>query len=105
MRRILLVFCALLLALLIPACNLAPKVETSAPVDVTTVPTATIAPSPSSPPPTLAPTPEPTAGDGRVQLAEGFYYIELNDEIKARITGLSYPEEDSDIAIHYDDLR
>ncbi len=50
------------------------------------------------------PTPAP-ADDGRVQLADGFYFIELNDEIKERITGFSYPEDDTDIAINYADLR
>ena len=40
---------------------------------------------------TDAPTPTPEES-GKVVLAEGFYYIELNDEIKERITGISYPE-------------
>lgn len=51
---------------------------------------------------TPAPTPEEK---GKVELAEGFYYIELNDEIKKRITGLSYPAEGSDCEISFDDLR
>ena len=52
-------------------------------------------------------TPSPTAtlDDGRVTVAEGFYYIELTDAIKQRITGISYPADDSDAAITYDDLR
>lgn len=37
--------------------------------------------------------------------AESFYFTELSDEIKARITGISYPADDKDIAITYDDLR
>lgn len=38
-------------------------------------------------------------------MAEGFYYIELDSTIKARITGLSYPSDDSNIKINYKDLR
>lgn len=64
--------------------------------------------------PTLQPTPEPApiatpaptkVDDGRVQLADGFYYVKLSDKIKERITGISYPENDDDIAISYSDLR
>ena len=59
-----------------------------------------------TPEPTPKPTPEPAkADDGRVELAKGFYYMKLNDEIKDRITGISYPEDDDDIAISYSDLR
>jgi hypothetical protein len=51
-------------------------------------------------------TPTPTAtDDGRVTVADGFYYIKLDDDIKERITGISYPEDDDDIAIGYSDLR
>ncbi|MDD5017432.1 MAG: M15 family metallopeptidase [Eubacteriales bacterium] len=52
-----------------------------------------------------APTPEPSDDVGKAVLAEGFYYIALNDEIKARITGMSYPADDENLAIGYDDLR
>ena len=38
-------------------------------------------------------------------IAEGFFYLELTDEIKAKITGMSYPADDSDAVITYDDLR
>ena len=51
------------------------------------------------------PTPTATPDAGRVTVAEGFYYIELTKAIKQRITGISYPADDSDAAIHYDDLR
>lgn len=43
--------------------------------------------------------------DGRVTLAEGFYYTELSDAVKERITGKSYPEEDKDSRLSYDTLR
>lgn len=38
--------------------------------------------------------------------AEAFYYEPLSEEIKERITGISYPSEDNgDLGISYDDLR
>ncbi len=94
-----------------------PQTRLQTPV-TTPVPTPSAAPSPvkttradveptpqPTPEPTLTPTPTPKADDGRVELADGFYYIKLNDEIKERITGISYPEDDEDIAISYSDLR
>ena len=36
---------------------------------------------------------------------KSFYFTELNDEIKARITGISYPADNKDLAVTYDDLR
>lgn len=39
-------------------------------------------------------------------VAEDFYYEPLSDEIKERITGISYPAKDNgDLAVTYDDLR
>ena len=39
-------------------------------------------------------------------LAEEFYYEPLSEDLKARITGISYPAEDNgNLAISYDDLR
>ncbi len=35
----------------------------------------------------------------------GFISMPLSDEIKSRITGISYPEDDTDAQISYDDLR
>ncbi len=46
-----------------------------------------------------------TSGSDRNELAEGFFYVMLDDTIKARITGMSYPADDSNSAVHYDDLR
>lgn len=52
------------------------------------------------------PTPSPAPTDsGRVELAEGFSYTKLTDELKKRITGKSYPKDDTDMKISYDDLR
>lgn len=49
-------------------------------------------------------TDDTTAGAENMN-AESFYFTELSDEIKAKITGISYPADDKDIAITYDDLR
>lgn len=47
----------------------------------------------------------PTTGVDKVVLAEGFYYMQLDDVLKDRITGYSYPADDSDVRISYGDLR
>jgi hypothetical protein len=47
---------------------------------------------------------EAEEGD-RTVVADGFYYMELTDELKARITGMSFPADPSDSAITYADLR
>ena len=84
----------------------------SASVTASSSPEASLSASPTpipTPVPTTAPVVEPTPtatpDDGRVTVAEGFYYIELTEAIKERITGMSYPADDSDANIHYDDLR
>ena len=41
----------------------------------------------------------------RTTYSEGFYYEPLNDTVKERITGISYPADDSEAAISYDTLR
>lgn len=64
-------------------------------------PVPTTAPEPS-PTPTPQPTPEQK---GKKVIADGFYYYELNDELKERITGMSYPPDDKDCQVQYDDLR
>lgn len=43
--------------------------------------------------------------EDRVTYQEGFYYESLSDTVKARITGISYPADDSSAAISYDTLR
>lgn len=83
-----------------PTVTITPSVTTQAP---------TPEPSPSpSPTPVQTTQPEATptpVEKGKVEIAQGFYYMELNDEIKARITGMSYPAEGSDCEISFDDLR
>lgn len=46
-----------------------------------------------------------SAMDDRITYQEGFYYESLNDTVKAQITGISYPADDSAAAISYDTLR
>lgn len=41
----------------------------------------------------------------RVTYQNGFYYESLSETVKNRITGISYPADDSGIEIGYDDLR
>ena len=43
--------------------------------------------------------------EDRVTYQEGFYYESLNDAIKEKLTGISYPEDDSNAAVSYDMLR
>lgn len=53
-----------------------------------------------------SPTPDIREGNGDSGiLNEDFYWISLDENLKQRITGISYPADDSDIQIHYDDLR
>lgn len=43
--------------------------------------------------------------EDRVTYQENFYYESLSDTVKTRITGISYPADDSNAAISYDTLR
>lgn len=111
--------CALVCAL--PGCTGGPvgtSTPTAAPTPspaATSAPAATAAPTPilttppdiapTAPAATPEPTPEATPDEGRFTLAEGFYYVKLSDGIKERITGISYPADDADAEITYDDLR
>lgn len=53
--------------------------------------------------------PEQQEGDNampdRVTYQDGFYYESLSDAIKIKITGISYPADDTAAAISYDTLR
>lgn len=53
--------------------------------------------------------PAPQEGENampdRVTYQDGFYYESLNDTIKLKITGISYPADDTAAAISYDTLR
>ncbi len=101
----------------------APKGSTfptpSSPPDLTSSPD--VSPSPSATPApskTPLPSPQPSATADAQDAApamsvepeklgpiDGFFYMELSDAIKKRITGMSYPSDDDDAKIHYDDLR
>ncbi len=80
------------------------------PPDVTETPAATPQLSESAEPsatskPTDKPAGEDKASEDKTVIADGFYYMKLDDALKQRITGMSYPADDEDIAISYDDLR
>lgn len=49
--------------------------------------------------------PEEPLSENRTTYQEGFYYEPLNDIVKARISGISYPADDKNAAISYDMLR
>ena len=68
-------------------------------VDATPTATATAMPTPEP-----TPTPTPTPQDGRITIADGFYYMPLSEDIKDYITGSSYPTEPQD-DITYDSLN
>ncbi|MCL2695980.1 MAG: M15 family metallopeptidase [Clostridiales bacterium] len=57
--------------------------------------------------PTPEPEPDPFAGQTKTYQAENaaFFYVELNEELKTRITGLSYPKNDKNTPVKYGDLR
>ena len=59
------------------------------PITESAPPTATATPTPN-------PTPTPTPNDGRTTIADGFYYKPLSEELRAYITGSSYPAEPQD---------
>ena len=63
--------------------------------------------SPPTVPPSPTPEPDPYAGLARVFQAQNadFFYVELSEEIKARITGMSYPKNDKNAPVGYGDLR
>ena len=68
-------------------------------------PSPTLLPSPSAVSTAAAKTPVPDEQLERTVIAEGFYYVELNDALKARITGMSYPAKGESCKISYADLR
>ena len=85
------------------AATQAPTPEASLPLAVTATPfVVEETPLPSA-------TPEPTQTSAsqaeRVPLNDDFYYVPLDDATRARITGLSYPQNDSDAAVNYSNLR
>lgn len=78
----------------------------------TPMPTPAPTPEPSpTPEPTASPTPtstpDPYAGVQRVshKKDDRFFYVTLTEELKARITGISYPAPGQPCKIGYDDLR
>ena len=77
---------------------------------VTPVPTPEPTPTPSPVPtatPEPTPSPDPYEGQKRVnhKKDDRFFYVTLTEELKARITGMSYPAEGEPCRVSYDDLR
>lgn len=82
--------------------------ETPAPVMISVVETAT--PVPQTPEPTAVPTPTPepdpyTDGVEKTVYREGFYSVPLNDALKARISGFSYPAPPAKCSVKHEELR
>lgn len=69
-----------------------------------TLPPATATPTPAA---TAAPTADPFAGYELHyhESSTDFFYVKLTEELKTRITGLSYPADDRGAPIDYDELR
>ena len=76
----------------------------SAVPEPTAQPTAVLTTQPTMMP-ALDPTADPFQESDKVMITDQFYYITLNDSLKNRITGMSYPADDTDCAIGYDKLR
>jgi hypothetical protein len=84
----------------------------SAVPSATTAPTVTAAPPAYSPSPSpsqcpntgFTPSPNPYPGVEITTVAEGFFYLPLTEELKARITGLSYPSPGEECLIDYEQL-
>ncbi len=76
-------------------------VEPITEADMTKPEEETKAPAPT-PDPTPEPTPEPTPAPDP---SDSFTASTLSDSVKERITGISYPADDTGIRISYDDLR
>lgn len=55
--------------------------------------------------PTPVPTPKPTSASGTIIVADGFSYRPLDAALRKRITGMSYPANDPNCQIRYEDLR
>ena len=118
MRRVLLLFLLILIAFLMacgtgkvdlqqPEATAEPTaVATAEPIDFVLVETPTPVPVTPTPSPEPTPTPDPyTGGMEMTVIREGFYYVDLNDHLKERISGLSYPSNPKSCLVPYEDLR
>ena len=84
----------------------APQAQATVTPAPTPEPTPTPTPMPTATPVPTA-TPDPYEGQKRVnhKKDDRFFYVTLTDELKARITGMSYPAEGEPCRVSYDDLR
>lgn len=90
----------------VPAAALTGVPETPQPqqVDFIVAETATPIPATATPAPTATPDPY-TDGSEKTVYREGFYHVPLNDALKLRITGMSFPEDPADCPVRYEELR
>ena len=103
----------IVILMLLSACFAPPEAEESADMPTRGVSAAaTLKPSATqAPPPTKEPAPSESDALGvEVEnaegvVADGFFYLKLTDEIKDKITGMSYPADEGGAEVTYDDLR
>lgn len=96
-----------------PGALVTPAPTTHLPAQPEDAPAKTQAPEQASASPTAGatatatPTAVPAVEEEAVKtyIADGFYYQKLDDALKKRITGMSFPADDEDCKITYDDLR
>lgn len=89
-----------------PAMTAEPVAVTSKPVDLSVVQTPEPAAATPTPTPVPTPTPDPYLQHvTKKEYREGFYYVPLNDALKKRITGMSYPKDVRNSLVSFDELR
>lgn len=75
-------------------------------VDIGVVQTPEPAAVTPTPTPVPTPTPDPYLQNvEKKEYREGFYYVPLNDALRKRITGLSYPKDTKSCLVSFDELR
>lgn len=88
-----------------PDLTSSPYASPSAPANPSPSKTLLPSPLPSAPVDTPDAAPAMSVEPEKLGPIDGFFYMELSDAIKKRITGMSYPSDDDGAKIHYDDLR
>lgn len=89
-----------------PASTATAAPATQAPQQVDIVVEETATPIPATPTPMPTATPDPyTDGTEKTVYREGFYHVLINDALKARITGMSFPEDPADCPVTLEELR
>lgn len=90
----------------IPAPTHTQVLQSPKPTTSTPHPTAMLL-APSNTPAVMEQTPQAEPNSDKIYPVEDerFYYQKLDEALKKRITGMSFPEENEDCAITYDELR